>query len=93
MTSTAGAAIGGGVGFATSTAAGAGLGSAAGGAPCGACAAQPSAASTASIENPNSRKLFAFMFSLVSKAESEFDDHPGPLRLAVDDGRLRLFTR
>src|SRR2546426_3427584 len=91
MTSTTGAAIGGGAGFTTSTAGGAGLTSAPGGVPCGACAiASLCAANSVTIKKPCSTNHFAFMFSLVSKPEVEFDRGPGPLRLSVDNGGLGL---
>src|SRR5438876_470107 len=92
MTSVAGAARGGGAGFATSTTGG-GLTSVAGGAPCGACAiaTMDSAASTATTRILTSNHR---CFKLVLCKSLDFpvvvDARPGALRPAVDRRRPEL---
>src|SRR6266850_6648994 len=90
MTSVAGATIGGGAAFTTSTTGGAGLTSAAGGAPCGACAIATigSAASTATSRILTSNHRF---FILLPCKSLDFpvvvNARPCAFRPAVDRRR------
>src|SRR6267143_5675001 len=93
MTSTAGAAIGGGAGLTTSITVGAGLTSAAGGAPCGACAIATIdvAANTTASRILTSNHLF---FILLLYKSLQFpvvlDARPCALGPAVHGSRLEL---
>src|SRR5437867_1806018 len=93
MTSTAGAAIGGGAGLTTSTTGGAGLTSAGGGAPCGACAiaTMDSAASTATSRILTSNHRFSIL-SLFKSLQFPvvLDARPCALGPAVHGSRLEL---
>src|SRR3989441_3389307 len=92
MTSVAGAARGGGAGFATSTTGG-GLTSVAGGAPCGACAiaTMDSAASTATTRILTSNhRLFILVLCKSLDFPVVVDARPGALRPAVDRRRPEL---
>src|SRR6266849_2445174 len=90
MTSIAGAVIGGGAGLTTSTTGGAGLTSAAGGAPCGACAIATidSAASTATSRTLTSNHRF-FILLLCKSLQFPVvvNTRPSALRPAVDRRR------
>src|SRR5436190_10925547 len=93
MTSTAGAAIGGGAGLTTSTTGGAGLTSAGGGAPCRACAlaTMDSAASTATTGNLTSNhRLFILLLCKSLDFPVVVNARPCALRPAVDRRRPEL---
>src|SRR5437867_2772710 len=93
MTSTAGAAIGGGAGLTTSTTGGAGLTSAGGGAPCGACALATIdiAANTVASRILTSNHRFSIL-SLFKSLQFPvvLDARPCALGPAVHSGRREL---